>query len=249
MPNGDYLPECFYCAHCIRWEDLRPCNKHDFVMPRGDADYQICRDWQLHPKNHGDEFHFGYVPKFLKRQEFQSLKPGFLYSGNYLKYEVFGSFESLQYLILQINIHKDDELGWCIYVGDLNRKFVPDLGTLVTLNLDGIEHQFKVIDAQRTRESGGGRTGPAGEWEIHYSTRLERIIYCPSSPQALYDWLDKYIDVEAMITDSRTTIHGQMWGEITLNYGISAYIEIQTDNTGSMRPKRLPDRQKEFSRV
>jgi ribA/ribD-fused uncharacterized protein len=253
MPNGDYQPECFYCEFYTSPKDVSYrgcCGKHGFAIPVYGGDF-ICRDWRLHPKHHGDSLHFYYVPDFLQRELFQSLVPGFLYYYSHPRlYVAFDSFKALQNLMVGINIHRDDEFGWSICLKDFRRKYFPDAGRQIVINLDETECLFEVVDAQRTRRSGGGRT-PSGEWETHYYTANERIVYCPDSPEALCRWLDKYNDVEALITDKRVSpLTGETWGEITLQLGISAYLEIiQEGSVYKMRPERLPEHKEGFMRV
>jgi hypothetical protein len=248
MPNGDYTPECFNCAHYTKWEDIRVCQQHDFVMPRTGA-FAICRDWTLHPKHQHDLLHYDYVPEFLELEEFLALEPGILYACyRYLKYYAFGSFEALQFPIIQIKIHKDDELGWCFYVNNLYRRFLPDNGTTITLNLDENKYTFKVTDVERVLESGGGRTGPSGEWEIHYSRSVVRAIHCPGEPNALYNWLDSYVDLEGLLTDNRKGMDGRTWGELQLRAGIFSYIEMRDHNTGIVHPKKLMENLTEYER-
>lgn len=248
MPNGDYLPECYYCAHYNKDEDLKQCMKHDFVMPRYGG-WILCRDWQLHNKYQDDSLHFGYVKDFLQKDEFLSLKPGMLYVGErYLKYRPYAPFEKLKFLIFIAEICLDNELGWYLTSSDLYKKYFPDIEATLTLVLDKKEYQFEVSKIERAKELRYGHPGLGEKSMIQNVTVRIKAIHCPSRPNLLYQWLDKYIDIQGLITDERTTIEEQTWGEHVLEHGISVYVEVRSENVCFLYPQQLWDFQKIFER-
>ena len=247
MPNGDYLPECLYCSHYNKDEDLKQCEKHDFVMPQ-DGGWILCKDWQLHPKYQDDFLHFGYVKDFLQRDEFLSLEPGVLYVGEtYLKYRPYAPFETLKFLIFTANICKDKELGWYL-TSELYKKYFPDDGATLTLVLDKKEYQCEVSMIERVKELRFGHPGLGEKFMVQNVIVRIQAIHCSSHPNLLYQWLDEYIDVQGLITDERLTIDARTWGEHVLEDGISVYVEVRPGNMYVLYPRSLWHLQKVFER-
>ena len=274
MPNGAYNPGCHICEFHVTRESNRSCSKHSFIMPITGDEF-ICRDWNLHPRHHGDLIHFDYVPAFMQSESFQLLELGFLYHDVYPgTYAILDTFGSLQNLILSANIFRDKRFGWSIYLKERDYRYFPEASKLsarewvsrfwaflrkdrylqqtigrarLIVILDETEYQFKIVDAPRTRTTGGGLAA-SGVYKPRSYRKVERIVYCPKPSKALFNWLDKQMDVEAMISDTRMGI-GQTRGEITLNLGIFAFIEIlQGHSIYRMRRRELPDHKKEFAR-
>ena len=238
MPNGKYDPQCYNCQFVTHRQDRRSCKLHDFVMPDIDTEI-ICRDFQLAEELQGDSVHFGYVPRFMHSQEFRTLEPGSLYY-SFDRYGKFGAFRNLQRLIIDGDVYNDEELGWVIYLRHNRTQypFLPEPKTRFRVLLNGDTYDFEIADLERRRLM-GGRREEDGRWINNWQTVTTRIVYCPSKPNVLYDWLDHYFDARTLVehlTDPSKT----RFPEIESELWISCFVEIIEEKTVyRLRPDSL----------
>lgn len=202
-------------------------------MPYGCGEL-ICADWQ-----HNN----------WKSTEFASLKPGQLYYYSYAYFsppEKLRDFQSLQNFIFSVSIHQDDELGWAFYINEDRHPWFPEPQEHLRVHLKNAPHLFKVVDVQRKLWIGSRRT-PSGDSYQNYSTRIQRVIYCPESPEMLYEWLNVYLDMRNLIADAEK--HRQT--EMLLPLGILALMEsVEQHSLYTLHPDLFwyKDYYKDYSR-
>ncbi len=201
MPNGNYHPTCLNCNFLDDAMGKKICKTNEFVMPRiGEV---ICRQWQLHEKYRSDNFHYDYVADFMKSEEFQSLKYGFLYYYSYTSaapFENIASFKALRNLLFATGIEKIIELGWCLCPIKINPLWL-EAETKLELILGQISYEFYVVNSERLLPKEIGPKMPDGKLKYTYRTEMHRVIYCPEFPNILYDWLNEYLDVEGYMSE------------------------------------------------
>ena len=189
------------------------------------VDEVICRDFQLARELRGDTSPWHPILGFVEGEEFRSLNRGFLYySGR--GFGVLGRFEQLQHLLSHGSIYRDEVLGWVIYVGHNTElyPFFPEPPADFSIRLDDTRVPAAITDSVRRRLMGGHREED-GTWHDHWQDVVTRIIYCPAAPLALYDWLDRYFDVESIVKHYETPSESA-FPEIGTEIRISCFVEI-----------------------
>lgn len=188
MPNGRGSPQCYNCDFYTTSQDARNCRKHNFVMPTITSEV-LCNDWK----------HAG------SRKPFPSLSPGFLYYYSYASQnrpEPLYHFDQLQQQLIfsSVWLSKDQEYGWAIHLNQYDYKNFPGPGEQVTIGVDEKELQMNVIDVERDQRRGSSRNAE-DKWETRYERGIQRLIFAPSSPGVVYEWLDGIFNLDAIISE------------------------------------------------
>jgi hypothetical protein len=166
MPNGKYDPQCFNC----KFMASPPCQKHSFVFPAASLEV-ICRDFQIRD-DFANDWHFDYVPKFLKSDQFVSLKPDWLYYfSNGSPLIPFEKFEDLKSVFYMVHLRREKE--WFFYQDkfSVSEDSFPVAGINFLLDVDGEKIEFEVFEENIKIDAGGFREGRkvGGAWINKYS--------------------------------------------------------------------------------
>ena len=226
MANGDYAPACHNCTHLVSDSSNEHCGIHDFVMPhiRHNGNVKICKDYT--PKSGFlTERGSSAMSSFLNGAVFRQLQAGTLYYDASYSYgrQFYGEldkFYSLNNFVFDVQIFKDDEFGWMILLERFceERRQFPRNGSRITLQMGGTEHSHTIRRVRRPIVASASQH--VDEWVVNRKTRTQSVIFSETSPTALRDWLDKWIDAEAAWEDCLKPY---------LDIGIVAFIEPITD--------------------
>jgi len=191
MPNGKGSPDCHNCSYYRPIEKVNRCRKHGIFIPTISYE-KICSDWQ-----HKDT---------KTRKPFPGLKPGILYYYSYASNQVLEPLYPFDRLdrpitILTVAAGEDSEFGWVLYPRKGQYPRFPEPGGTLSIRVEDSVTTFASIDAQRL--SPRHNVTNEGEVQSTWNTEDVRIIYCASSPDGLYLWLDRYIDVAACLKSYR----------------------------------------------
>lgn len=188
---SELQPSCENCDFFNhgRNNDLRLCRKHDFVMPR--VGWQmLCKDW-CHNEQSVD---FGDMdPETLYYYSLGSGKP---------RSALLARMEALQRLVLSVNIRQDKEMGWVI-VPRTHQELFPPPGSLLTVVISGRRSKFQIANVERNLAV---EMIPLqrGRWDKQIHTQQVVMLQSMESPQLLQDWLNSFIDLEALSKHSFT---------------------------------------------
>ena len=220
VPNGKYDAQCYTCDFFLGRS--RPsCKIHDFTLPRIDPEV-ICRDWRLAGGLQGD-WHFDYAPRFVASEEFTSLNHGVLYQSLDC-FESLGTFEHLQNLWTEVRVYPEDELGWAIYLPEDRHEHFPKPGDTCAVRLDEIPGRFRVQDVPRRRLRGGHRSDD-GRWISRWEETVTRVVSFPETPAIIKEWLNRYFDIESLVTYYREK-PGWAMPDVDDELSIALFVEV-----------------------
>ena len=188
MPNGKGFPDCSNCRFLASVENRKECEKHKFIIPQISFE-KLCNDWQDHKGN--------------SKHHFRSLSHGILYYYSYASNQPPVPLDKFEHFVREVeyftvDLVEDPEFGWSLYYINANNNSTYELPSELAIQIDELIIQFEVAEASRIFHGGGTRQDD-GTWKKHWTKGSRRIIFCPSDPDILYKWLNKYFEVEEIL--------------------------------------------------